>query len=350
MVVDSTERRYRVLMAFIVEKLRESEVDTAINLFYDMVDELHAKSAEDERLHFKESYTPKVVSERLHSKDYAYLVGKEDGKIVGFIFAWISDRVGHIHWMGVIRERRKHGYGEQILKEMIEIFREMGCYEAKLSAYISDKGAYHLFQKYGFKETAFVDQRYFGVSLILMVLKLTATPEEHRSKKIILVGEAGQGIKLIAHALSNIMTKLGKEVALNLIYDASVRGGNIRAEIVYSDEPIDVPFFEEADIGLQLSKTLDPTVRAKRMLIESSACDDECRRCELRCPASERIPFERMAAEQFNSPMFVNMIALGRLLSMIGINIEKINFDSEFPKQFLDDNIKAIRYGYTYQD
>ena len=338
-------------MAFIVEKLKKSnDVDAAVNLFYDMVDELHARSAEDERLHFKESYNAKIVLERLDNKDYVYLVGKEDGKMVGFIFAWISDRIGHIHWMGVNKECRHHGYGDTILKEAIATFREMGCYEVKLSAHISDKGAYHLFQKCGFKEIAFVDQRFFGVSLILMVLKLTPSPEEYRSKKIVLVGEAGQGVKLIAHVLSNIMTKLGKEVALNLIYDAAVRGGNIRAEIVYSDEPIDMPFFEEADIGLQLSKKLDMTVRAKRMLIESSACDDECIRCELRCPASERVPFERMAAEHFNSPMFVNMIALGRLLSMIGINIEKINFDSEFPKQFLDDNLKAIRYGYTYQD
>lgn len=338
-------------MSFIVEKLKQSDdVDAAVNLFYDVVDELHARSAEDERQHFRESYTPKIVSERLDNKDYVYLVGKEDGKTVGFVFAWASDRIGHIHWMGVNKEFRHHGYGDMILKETIAIFREKGCYEVKVSAYISDKEAYHLFQKYGFKEVALIDQRFFGVSLILMVLKLSPSPEGHRSRKIVLVGEAGQGVKLIAHALSNIMAKLGKEVALNLIYDAAVRGGNIRAEIIYSDEPIDVPFFEEADIGLQLSKTPDVAVRAKRMLIESSACDDECIRCELCCPASERVPFEKMAAEHFNSPMFVNMIALGRLLSMIGINIEKINFDSEFPKQFLDDNIKAIRYGYTYQD
>ena len=183
-----------------------------------------------------------------------------------------------------------------------------------------------------------------------MVRKITPIPEEHRSKKIVLAGEAGQGIKLMAHALANILAKLGKEVALNLVYDATVRGGNIRAEIVYSDEPIEVPFFEEADIGLQLSKTPDPTVRAKHVLIEASACDAECKKCELRCPVSDRIPFEKLATEQFNSPIFVNMIALGRLLSKIGINIETVNFASEFPSQFLDENIKAIRYGYTYQD
>ena len=122
------------------------------------------------------------------------------------------------------------------------------------------------------------------------------------------------------------------------------------AEIVFSDEPIDVPLFEEADIGLQLSKTLDPTVHAKHVLVESSACNMECKKCELRCPVSDRIPFEKLAVEQFNNPIFVNMIALGRLLSKIGINIENINFASEFPPQFFDENVKAIRYGYTYQD
>jgi len=76
----------------------------------------------------------------------------------------------------------------------------------------------------------------------------------------------------------------------------------------------------------------------------------ECKKCDIRCPVSDRIPFEKLATEQFNSPIFVNMIALGRLLSKIGINIETVNFASEFPSQFLDENIKAIRYGYTYQD
>ena len=110
-----------------------------------------------------------------------------------------------------------------------------------------------------------------------MVRKITPIPEEHRAKKIVLAGEAGQGIKFMAHALADILAKLGKEVSLNLVYDATVRGGNIRAEIVYSDEPIEVPFFEEADIGLQLSKSPDPTVRARHVLIESSACNAECK-------------------------------------------------------------------------
>jgi len=337
-------------MTFTIESLKESDVEIAVNLFHRMVDELYAESQEAERLHFKDIYPVEEVRKRLSSKDCIYLIGKEDGKIVGFIFAWVSERVGNIYWLGVEEGHRKKGYGSKLLEETMKIFRDRGCYEAKLFTYPSEKVAYHLFQKHGFKETAFIDRRFFGVSIILMVRKITPIPEEHRSKKIVLAGEAGQGIKLMAHVLADILAKLGKEVSLNLVYDATVRGGNIRAEIMYSDDPIDVPFFEEADIGLQLAKTPDPSVRAKHVLIESSACNAECQKCELRCPASDRIPFEKLATEQFNSPIFVNMIALGRLLSKIGINIETVNFASEFPSQFLDENIKAIRYGYTYQD
>lgn len=61
-----------------------------------------------------------------------------------------------------------------------------------------------------------------------MVKKITSIPGEHRTKKIILAGEAGQGIKLMAHILANILAKSGKEVALNLVYDAAVRSGNIK--------------------------------------------------------------------------------------------------------------------------
>ncbi|TVM03748.1 MAG: hypothetical protein CV087_03290 [Candidatus Brocadia sp. WS118] len=337
-------------MSFTIETLKEPDIEAAVAIFCYIIDELHAKSLEVERLHFKEMYPAEDVKNRLGDKDCMYLVGKEVDKVVSFLFAWIADGVGNIHWMGVAPEYRKKGYGDKLLEEAIQRFIKKGCYEAKLFTYPAEKAAYDLFQKHGFKETAFVDSRFFGVNIILMVRKITPVPEEHRLKRIVLAGEAGQGIKLMAHAMANILAKLGKEVSLNLVYDAAVRGGNIRAEIVYSDDPIDVPFFEEADIGLQLSKTLDLTVRAKLMLIESSACDAECKRCELRCPASDRIPFEKLAIEQFSSPIFVNMIALGKLLSKIGINIEKVNFAAEFPSQFLNENIKAIRYGYTYKD
>lgn len=290
------------------------------------------------------------VERRLNNKGCVYLTGKEDGRVIAFVFAWITDGVGYIHWLGVAPGYRNKGYGDAILQETLKLFTEKGCYEARLFTYRSGKAVNCLFKKHGFQEIACVDNYFFGVNIILMAKKFTGIPEEYRLKTIVLSGEGGQGIKLIAHILANILAVLGKEVSLNLVYDAAVRGGNIRAEIVYSDEPVEVPFFEEADLGLLLSKTPDPAIRAKQVLIESSACDSECKKCELRCPVSDRIPFEKLATEQFNSPVFVNMIALGRILSKIGINIEIVNFASGFPSKFIEENIRAVRYGYTYRD
>jgi 2-oxoglutarate ferredoxin oxidoreductase subunit gamma len=48
--------------------------------------------------------------------------------------------------------------------------------------------------------------------------------------------------------------------------------------------------------------------------------------------------------------VFVNMIALGRLLSIIGIKIEKVDFERELHSRFLEENTRAVKYGYTYKD
>ncbi|MCF6150127.1 MAG: GNAT family N-acetyltransferase [Candidatus Kuenenia sp.] len=337
-------------MTFIIEKLKENDRETVVDLYYRIVDELHSENPEVDRSHFRNIYTPEKIKKRINDKNCVYLVGKENGNLIGFVFAWISQQIGNIFWLGIAPSHRRKGYGSKLLEETLNIFANRDCYKAKIFTYPSEKLAYHLFQKHGFKETARIGKSFFGVGVVLMVKKITPVPDEYRTKKIILAGEAGQGIKLMAHILASILTKLGKEVALNLVYDAAVRGGNIKAEITYSDEPIEVPFFEEADIGLLLSRIHDTTIKAKHILIESSACGTECKKCDLHCPASNRIPFEKIATQHFSSPIFVNMIALGKLLQKIGINIELVNFDTVFPAQFFDENIRAIRYGYTYQD
>lgn len=154
----------------------------------------------------------------------------------------------------------------------------------------------------------------------------------------------------MAHTLGNILAKMGKEVSLNLIYDAAVRGGEITAELVYSDEKINTPFFDKADIGVCLSRSKNKTINAKELIIEETACDMECKGCDIVCPVSVRMPFKKISAEEFYSPVFVNMIALGRLLSIIGIKIEKIDFQTEFRSRFLEENTRAVKYGYTYRD
>jgi len=124
-----------------------------------------------------------------------------------------------------------------------------------------------------------------------------------------------------------------------------VRGGEITAELIYSDGKIDTPFFDKADLGVCLSKSKKETINAKELIVEADAYDSD-----LIHPTPDVMPFAKIAMDQFHSHVFVNMIALGRLLSIIGIKIDKVDFESEFQSRFLEENTRAVKFGYTYRD
>ena len=337
-------------MKYEIKKLEKHEVEEAVELFNAIIDEIHSDSTDIERSHYKKSYSVKDVTERLLEKDSIYLVGKLREEVVGFVFAWVSEGIGNIRWMGIHPKHRRKGHARKLTDETIKQFIKKSCHEARLFAYPKGRRALKLFRRFGFEEKSFIDKEFFGVGIILMEKKLAPVPTEKIAKKIVFAGEAGQGIKLMTHTLANILAKIGKEVSLNLIYGAAVRGGNITAELVYSDEKIDTPFFDKADLGVCLSRKKDWNINARELIIEESACDLECEGCDLICPVSDRIPFAKISSDEFQSQVFVNMIALGRILSIIGIKIEKIDFQSEFPSRFLDENVRALKYGYTYRD
>ncbi len=337
-------------MQHTIEKMRAGDAEAAVQLFYGVIDELHAEASGFERKHYKDAYSVNKIEGRLGSNDSVYLVARDGNEVVGFLFAGISDGIGHINWIGVSKKHRGKGYGKGLLEAAVKEFEKRYCHEVKLFIYPFAVFAYKLSESIGFEEKACIDEQFFGINVILMIKKLALVPAERVTKKIILAGEAGQGIKLLAHSLASILVGIGKEVSLNLIYDSAVRSGNITAELIYSDEKIEVPFFNEADLCLRLSDSTPRRFNAKKEIMDDSICKGEGSYHALECLVSDQVPFKRVSREQFGSQMFVNMIALGKLLKYIGIDIEQVNFESELPSRFLDENVKAIRYGYTYLD
>jgi Pyruvate:ferredoxin oxidoreductase and related 2-oxoacid:ferredoxin oxidoreductases, gamma subunit len=332
-------------MKYEIKKLEEREVKDTLTLFRSIVDELHADSSKVERSHYKSTHPANKVKKQLHDKDSVYLIGKLEDEIISFMFALVADGVGNIHWSGVKAEHRKEGYAKLLLEKTINIFKKKSCHEARVFIYPEAESAHKLFKSFDFEEKSYIDEQFFGVSIILMEKPLAPVPLKKIAKKVILTGEAGQGIKLMAHTLGNILAKMGKEVSLNIIYGAAVRGGEITAELIYSDEKIETPFFEKADLGVCLSKSRKGMVNAKELIVEATAYDSD-----LIHPIPDVMPFAQIAMDQFHSHVFVNMIALGRLLSIIGIKIEKVDFESEFQSRFLEENTRAVKFGYTYQD
>ncbi len=332
-------------MKYEVKKLEEHEVKEAVELFKTIVDELHADSTNIERSHYKSTHPVKKVKEQLNDKDSVYLIGKLGKEIVSFMFALVSDGIGNIHWLGVKEKYRRKGYAKMLTDKTIKQFIRKSCHEARVFAYPQAKSAYKLFKSFDFEEKSLIDEQFFGISIILMEKTLAPVPLKKIAKKIVLAGEAGQGIKLMAHTLANILAKIGKEVSLNIIYGAAVRGGEITAELIYSDEKIETPFFDKADLGVCLSKSKKWAINAKELIVEKDAYDSD-----LFYPIPDVMPFAKIAMDEFHSPVFVNMIALGRLLSIIGIKIEKVDFEMEFHSRFLEENTRALKYGYTYRD
>ena len=332
-------------MKYEIKRLEEHEVKDTIKLFRSIIDELHADRSKVERSHYKATHPVNKVKKQLNDKDSVYLIGKLGDEIISFMFALVSDGIGNIHWSGVKAEHRKEGHAKLLLDKTIKVFIKKSCHEARVFIYPEAKGAQKLFQYFDFEEKSFIDEQFFGVGIILMEKTLAPVPLKKVAKKIVLTGEAGQGIKLMAHTLGNILAKMGKEVSLNIIYGAAVRGGEITAELIYSDEKIETPFFDKADIGVCLSKNKKEMINAKELIVEATAYDSD-----LLHPIPDIMPFAKIAMDQFHSHVFVNMIALGRLLSIIGIKIEKVDFESEFQSRFLEENTRAVKFGYTYQD
>jgi len=166
-------------------------------------------------------------------------------------------------------------------------------------------------------------------------------------KKIIIVGEGGQGVKLLAHALSSILAQINMNVTLTYTYDAAVRGGNVTANIIYSDKEIENPIIDNADILLMLSEVTG--FSAKKMIIEKSIFKEGDEEKLFESEDVIPMPLITIASEEFGNKVFVNMVGLGQLLSQIGIEIKDIDFQSVLPEKFYEKNIEAIMYGYSWR-
>ncbi len=333
-------------MALTITNMTDSDTKEVQRLFNRNIEELHKDRTEDERKHFKESYTAAKVKRMLKNPNSVCLVGREDGKLVGYVFGQIFGETGHIHWFSTARKQRGKGYSHQLLEKALSIFQKKHCHESRIFTYPDDHDMLRFLEGLGFSKRVSLEQEYLGISLVLYVKELTRLPKAP-VKRLILAGEAGQGIKVMAHALANILSKLGKEVSLNLVYGTAVRGGEISAELIFSDEKIEVPFFDKADICLQLSRPVRKGFKADKQIIEEAILEYIER---VDKETEDVVPFKREAVDRFGSPIFVNMIALGRLLNHIGIPIDKLNFSHGLPARFLEENVRAIKYGYTYQD
>ena len=85
-------------------------------------------------------------------KGYYSMVLEDKERLVGFAIMAISSEESHLLNIGVNKDFRGSGFGEQILKKMIIAAEVMGSKKIILEVRVSNKIAYRLYEKLGFHE------------------------------------------------------------------------------------------------------------------------------------------------------------------------------------------------------
>ena len=127
---------------------------------------------------------------------------------------------------------------------------------------------------------------------------------------IALDGVGGQGVRVIAGVLGNLLARMGKQVTVLFDYDSSVRGSMSDAFVIFDDAPIANPVVEDADILLKLANRGHLRIQGRKVVSDLG----------LASPGDEQIPFAALGSQHFGKELFGNMIALGRLLRLAAID------------------------------
>jgi len=158
--------------------------------------------------------------------------------------------------------------------------------------------------------------------------------------RIALDGVGGQGVRVIAGVLGNLLARMGKQVTVLFDYDSSVRGSMSDAFVIFDDAPIANPVVEEADILLKLADKGHLRIHGRKVITDLG----------LGGAGDEQIPFASLGSEHFGKELFGNMIALGRLLRLAAIEFDEESIRHSLPRRYQDENVAAIRYGNALTD
>jgi len=148
--------------------------------------------------------------------------------------------------------------------------------------------------------------------------------------EILISGFGGQGVIRMGQILGLAAIKQGHRVTMLKSHGTETRGGYVRAQLVISPAPAYKKFFDFCR-----GKILyDPE------MVEA-----------IRPDAPERhvaVPATALAKERFNNVLFANMVMLGALTRLGGLDAEAMKTAMlEVIPRFHEQNLAALELGYT---
>ena len=181
-----------------------------------------------------------------------------------------------------------------------------------------------------------------------------AAPTKTRTE-ILISGFGGQGVVRMGQILGMCAIKQGHRVTMLKSHGTETRGGYVRAQLVISPTSVDSPVVENADVFVAFSA---PAYRKFFDLCRGHVLYDPEMVEEIRPDAPERgraaapvhvaVPATQLAKERFNNVLFANMIMLGALTRLAGLDYEAMKSAMvDVIPRFHEQNLAAMEAGYT---
>jgi len=315
-----------------------------------LIDEIYAREPARVRRLLKSNFTREAL-EQLCAEEHAvlYVAESEEFRAEAFLFGWLFHGVLTVYWIYCEPEYRGRGTIRRLLNRVETDLIARGGYKIEMYTYADHNRFLDFSSRLGFRKGVLIRKNMFGVKLRKVYKCIGNFQNTEMEKRIKILGEAGQGVKLLSYTLASILTQLGNEVSLNLEYDSAVRSGRISADLIYSDTPIENPVIDEADVLIKFTRTRD-WFPARNLIIDESICGTKHLQCEIRSRKGAEYGFQDVAVSKFGSKMYINMIALGRILRYIGINILLLNIEDLLPPKSVAKNLAALKYGFQFRD
>jgi len=168
--------------------------------------------------------------------------------------------------------------------------------------------------------------------------------------KILVGGEAGQGVQTVGAVLSRTFTRAGCHVFADQDYESRIRGGHNFFRIRIRDSQV-MSISEQIDVLIALNRE-SMALHCPELDKNGIAITDEFRDPEL-CQKYNvvNIPMQRLALEKTGNKLSANSVAMGATMALLNLDVEILlqavrdNFTSG---KIADDNVAAAKAGYTY--
>jgi 2-oxoglutarate ferredoxin oxidoreductase subunit gamma len=164
--------------------------------------------------------------------------------------------------------------------------------------------------------------------------------------EILISGFGGQGVIRMAQIIGRCAINQGDRVTMLKSHGTETRGGYVRAQLVISPDYVDSPVVERADLFVAFSA---PAYRKFYDLCDGKILYDPEMVEEVRGDEPDRhveIPATALAKEHFDNVLFANMVMLGALTRLAGMDIAAMkDVMLEIIPRFHEPNLRALDLG-----